>query len=155
MRPVFIILMFAALVAAQHQRVNLSGVWTLRTDSAEQPAQNVTVIISHDPLRLKIIELKQDECHTVLLAHEYPLGSEKLALKPDAGSELGAGRVRGNTIEIRFTGGIEKRTGVVRIEKWTVKTDGSSEATLQREVLAPNGRVVQMQLFKRAASVAE
>jgi len=36
-----------------------------------------------------------------------------------------------------------------------VKTDGSSEATLQREVLAPNGRVVQMQLFKRAASVAE
>src|SRR5689334_19688409 len=103
MRPVFIMLMFAALVAAQHQPVNLSGVWTLRTDSAEQPAQNVTVIISHDRLRLQIIALRQDECHTVLLAHEDPLGSETLALKPDTGAELGAGRVRGNTIEIRFS----------------------------------------------------
>jgi hypothetical protein len=155
MRPVFIILMSAALVAAQHQPVNLSGVWTLRTDSAEQPAQNVTVIILHDRLRLKIIELKQDECHTVLLAHEYPLGRGKLELNPETASDIGTGRVRGNTIEIRFSRLIEKRTGLVRIEKWTVRADGGSEASLQREVLAPNGLVARTQLFKRAARVPE
>jgi hypothetical protein len=115
MRPVVIILMVAALLAHDHA-ADLSGVWTLRTDSAEQPAQSVTILIAHDRLRLRSIELRQDECDTVLLAHEYPLGREKLALKPDTASDLGAGRVRGNTIEIRFTRGIEKRTGIVRIE---------------------------------------
>ena len=100
MRRIVTFGMFAVLVAAQDHPANLSGVWTLRTDTAEQAAESVTVVISHDLLRLKIIELRQKKDHTVLVAHEYPLGRGKLELRLDTSSDLGAARVRGDSIEI-------------------------------------------------------
>jgi hypothetical protein len=70
--------------------------------------------------------------------------------KPTAGALRASNiaRTRGNSIEIRFSRGVEDRQSTEKTERWTVTAAATADATLERRVLTADGSVLQRQIFR-------
>jgi hypothetical protein len=156
MRLVLIIVMAGAVLVARDRATrDLTGVWTLCADTVEAPGKGLTVMISQDAVRLRITELRRDEYNSLLSGQEYPLYRKGLETNPGMSPRLATARLLKKGIEIRFGPGLQNGANTTTIERWTIRTESNSGASLHRQLLTPHGSIVRTQVFKRAATVVE